>query len=35
MPENGLAVSSIERAMIIEARGRLKVVRNNDPMLTQ
>jgi hypothetical protein len=35
MPENGLAVSSIERAMLIEARGRLKVVRNNEPLLTQ
>jgi hypothetical protein len=35
MPENGLAVSSIERAMLIEARGRLKVVRNNQPLITQ
>jgi|APCry1669189241_1035207.scaffolds.fasta_scaffold412045_1 hypothetical protein len=35
MPENGLAVSSIERAMLIEARGRLKVVRNKEPLITQ
>ena len=34
MPENGLAVSSIERAMLIEARGRLKVFRNNQPLFT-
>jgi hypothetical protein len=27
-PENGLASSSLERAMLAEARGRLRVLRN-------
>lgn len=27
-PENGLAVSSLERVLIVEARGKLKILRN-------
>jgi hypothetical protein len=34
-PENGLAVSSLERAMLIEARGRLKIVKSNEPLMTK
>lgn len=34
-PENGFAVSALERALIIEARARLKLLKTGEPVITK
>jgi hypothetical protein len=35
MPENGMAISALERALVLEARARIKSLMSGDPLMTK